>query len=243
MITCYIVDDEKKSASLIKKYVTRTPGLKLLDIETNALKAFHALTSQTIKPDVVFMDIIMPDIKGTELAKQVVADTRIIFTSGMPDYALEAFEIGAVDFLEKPINYERFLLAISRIFKKPEQYDTRTEESFFIKGVRKGVVQRIDIKNILFVQSSHNYSYIYLHDNSKNMVYMSLQEMEMALPDNVFVRVHKSYIINLNMVEKVVGSQIFLLGCDKVINCGLQYRDFFLEAIGKRLLYKKNRNL
>ncbi|ANI90122.1 hypothetical protein A9P82_13010 [Arachidicoccus ginsenosidimutans] len=238
MINCMIVEDEQHSIDLLERYIERTPGLSLLAYDKNPLNAFADISTKQLEPDVVFLDINMPGLTGLDLAKQIISFTKVVFTSAHSKYGVKAFDIGAFDFLEKPFTYERFLQTIRRLNEPIVKHhqESAINDFFFIKGNKKGIVERVDLDNILYIESSHNYAVLYLSDGSKQTIYMSLAEIEGALPKDKFLRIQRSYIVNLKKIQKIEGNMIYLQSLKEPINCGSLYKESLLEVIKKQLL-------
>lgn len=240
MITCYIVDDEAHAIQVLTRYIQQTPGLLLLGSAENPLLALDAITRGLHKPDIVFADVEMPQLSGVKLAELLAPHTRVVFTTAYSGFALEAFDRNAVDYLLKPILYERFLMTVTRI---RERRDTRTscdgtEEAYcYVKGDSKGRMVRVVFSHIRYIESMQNY--LLLHLQEKTIItYLTLQELGERLPASMFSRVHKSYIVPYAKVLAVEGNQVILEN-KAVIPLGPAYRESFLQNVNARLIKSK----
>ncbi|WP_276499381.1 LytR/AlgR family response regulator transcription factor [Pontibacter litorisediminis] len=238
MITCYIVDDEAHAIQILTRYVEQTPGLALVGSADNPLQALQAISTGQVSPQVVFVDVDMPQLSGIELAEFLSPFSRLVFTTAYEAYALQAFDKNAVDYLLKPITYERFLKTVQRIQHSPPPFPgQRAPESFFIKSEVKGRITRIDLKDVLYVEALENY--VRIHTLSgKHITYLTMKEMEAYLPKEHFLRVHKSYIVHTPYVRAVEGNQIILDNADK-LPLGALYRAGFLAEVHARLWKSK----
>ncbi|AKD04292.1 LytTR family DNA-binding domain-containing protein [Pontibacter korlensis] len=238
MITCYIVDDEAHAIQILARYVEQTPGLAVVGSADNPLQALQAISTGQISPQVVFVDVDMPQLSGVELAEFLSPYSRIVFTTAYEAYALQAFDKNAVDYLLKPFTYERFLKTVQRIQHTPTPASSqREQEYFFIKSEVKGRVTRIDLKDVLYVEALENY--IRIHTvQGKHVTYLTMKEMEAYLPKEHFLRVHKSYIVHTPYVRAVEGNQIIVDNKD-TIPLGAIYRAEFLAEVHSRLWKSK----
>lgn len=238
MITCYIVDDEAHAIQILTRYVEQTPGLVLAGSEDNPLLALQAISTGQVSPQLVFVDVDMPQLSGVELAELLSPFSRVVFTTAYEAYALQAFDKNAVDYLLKPITYERFLKTVQRIQQSPSPLPGQGEqEFFFIKSEVKGRITRIDLKDVLYVEALENYVRIHTVQG-KHITYLTMKEMEAYLPKADFLRVHKSYIVHTPYVRAVEGNQIMLDNKD-TIPLGAIYRAEFLAGVNARLWKSK----
>ncbi|WP_276360177.1 LytTR family DNA-binding domain-containing protein [Daejeonella sp. H1SJ63] len=209
MFTCYIVDDEPHAIETLASYIKKAPGLELLGSSTNPLEALE-LINTSVHPDITFLDIDMPQLSGLDLAGLISDRTAVIFTTAFPDYALGAFEKNAADYLLKPISFERFLNSVKKVSGHIKtQIPTPENDHIFIKTNIKGKVTRLNLTDLIYVESIKNYVIIYTADE-KLITYLTMKELEAALPSERFFRVHKSYIVNADRIKTVNGVNILL---------------------------------
>lgn len=242
MMTCYIVDDEPHAAQALARYVENTPELRLLGTETNPLEAWKKISNDEIAPDVTFLDIDMPKISGITMAELLNARTEIIFTTAHPQYAIQAFDHNALDYLLKPITYERFLKAID----KTKQHLSLTiagasaaesADHFYIKSDSKGKVVKINYDSLRYIEAKANYLSLVL-DHISYLTYLTMKELEEKLPSKQFIRIHKSFIVNLKKITTVEGNQIMLENGD-MLPIGGTYRSVLFSFINSRLIVSK----
>lgn len=242
MTTCFIVDDETHAIEVLARYVQNTPGLELAGSEENPLNALQLLSEGSVRADITFVDVDMPQLSGVDLAALINSYTTVVFTTAYPDYAFQAFEKNAVDYLLKPITYERFLKGISKVREhlagKSTSVTTKEENAyFFVKSEVKGKLVRVDMEDIQCIEALQNYVKIY-STASTLTTYLTLKEVEEHLPADRFSRVHKSFIVNNAKVRALEGNQI-ILDNKQVVALGTNYRAGFLKAIQSRVLKSK----
>ncbi len=200
MLKCVIIDDEELARTLLKMYVDKTGFLELVGSFESPINAMEILNSEVV--DVVLLDIQMPDLKGTDFAKMIPSSTKIIFTTAYSEYALDGFELNALDYLLKPITFERFLQAVNKIESKIKVGDNE-----FIT-IKSGYdLHKIKFTDILYIQSDSEYVVFYMK-GKKIMSYQTLKSLEESLPQSLFMRVHRSYIINKKAVTSLVGKDL-----------------------------------
>ena len=215
-IRCIVVDDEPLAVEMLAGYVRRTPSLDLLSTFTDPVLALSAIRSS--KPELVFMDIQMPDLNGLELSRLLPSETRIIFTTAFKEYAFESYEVGAIDYLLKPIKYQKFLEAVSKADKwfamlSSEDAASREKErkSAFIKV--DGELRNIDFDDILYVAGMKDYVTVHLQSDDRPLVtHITMKAIEDLLPSDRFMRVHRSYIVALDKISAIDSYGDVLIG-------------------------------
>lgn len=237
-LTCYIIDDEYHSIEVLEKYVNQTPGLDLIGSSTNPLIALEELC-KTSTPDIVLLDLDMPQLNGLDVADLIGSACNIIFTTSYREYAPEAFEKDAVDYLLKPINYARFLKAVTKVRLNVASTTDRIIACpfFFVKSNIKGKFNRITISDILYIENIGNYIIIHTNDE-KITTYLTLMEVLSKLPSEGFSRIHQSYVINHAAIQSLEYAQVRLTG-EVSIPIGGTYRTAFREKIQPDLLISK----
>ncbi|TPE42419.1 LytR/AlgR family response regulator transcription factor [Pontibacter mangrovi] len=234
MITAYIIDDEAHAIQVLARYVEQTPGLTLLGSQENPLLALQAISTGQVSPHLVFADVDMPQLSGIELAGLLPPLTKVVFTTAYEAYALQAFDKNAVDYLLKPITYERFLKSVQRLQPSaPAGPDLSAEDYFFIKSGIKGKFPRIDLQEVRYIEAAQNY--ISIHTlRGEHITYLTLKEMERYLPAQRFLRVHRSFIVHISFIQEVEGNQIILTN-QETLPLGANYRDGVLARVHARL--------
>ena len=204
-LTCYIIDDEPLAIEVIENHVSKIEGLDVVATFQNAVKAFQAL--RETKVDVLFLDIQMPRLTGIEFLKTLKNPPKVIFTTAYREYALEGFELDVVDYLLKPISFDRFLKAVDKVFDSvepaiptfefiPESPDT--PHFVFVPSEKKNI--KICLEEIEYIESKRDY--ILIKTTKKEVLtHQTITYMEERLPEDQFLRVHRSFIINLKKIE------------------------------------------
>ena len=233
LISCIIVDDEPLAVKLLESFVTKTPDLRLLGSFTDSVEAINAIKEQ--KPDLLFLDIQMPDLNGMELAHMIPANTRVIFTTAFKEYAFESYEVSALDFLLKPIRYNKFLSAVEKAKqwyeREPADEDSKTK-SLFIRV--DGELRNITIDSITYVSGMKDYVMFYLDGESKPLItHLTMKAVEAMLPTDKFLRVHRSYIIAVDKIKKIDRNDCIYIG-EEIIHVPEGYQAQFKEFIETR---------
>ncbi len=204
MIKCLIVDDEELARALIESYIKETDFLELIASVSSPLEAIEIIENQDV--DLVFLDIQMPEMSGTRLAKVIKSDTKVIFTTAYSEYAIEGFELNALDYLLKPITDERFLMAIDKAIAY-FKVNFEGEETIVVKSGYD--LHKLALKDIIFIQASSEYVEYQL-ENKKILSYQALKSLENKLSKNQFMRVHRSYIVNISHIKSLKGRTLLL---------------------------------
>ena len=204
-LTCYIIDDEPLAIEVIENHVSKIDGLEVVATFQNAVKAFQAL--RETKVDVLFLDIQMPRLTGIEFLKTLKNPPKVIFTTAYREYALEGFELDVVDYLLKPISFNRFLKAVDKVFDSLEPSKPALEfipESphnphfVFVPSEKKNI--KVCLDEIEYIESKRDY--ILIKTTKKEVfTHQTITYMEERLPENQFLRVHRSFIINIKRIE------------------------------------------
>jgi two-component system LytT family response regulator len=230
---CYIVDDLRASIRTIKQLIERTDGLVLVGSAINAETALKELLLGSIVADITFMDIDMPGMSGIELAALLKEKTNIIFTTAHRHYGPEAFELNAIDYLVKPVSYERFLKAIDHA-TSILAVNNRSEETpampfVFVPGDGRKNFIKLDHQDVIYIKAESNYVQIVLKNGIK-LSYMSMEQVLQTFPKNYFVRVHKSFIINLAEVHEIEAT-VLTMNNKHSVPIGRNYKDVLIKAI------------
>ncbi len=202
-IKCLVIDDEELARALLQTYIAKLDFLELIGSVESPVEALHFMRSETV--DLLFLDIQMPEIKGTDFAKMVPTTTQVIFTTAYSEYALEGFELNALDYLLKPITFERFLTAVNKMGPAPET--AKVDETLTVKSGYD--LHKLRYGDIRYVESDSEYV-IYHTIDKKIMSNQSLKSLEHLLPNWLFMRVHRSYIVNKTAVTGLKDRQLLL---------------------------------
>ena len=226
MLKCLIVDDEPLSLDILEKYIQDIPGLELAGRCRDAFEAMRMIKETEI--DLVFLDINMPKLSGINMVKSMNSLPEIVFTTAYPEYAVEGFELEVLDYLVKPVSFERFVKTIGKAQKKLEAHQEKIDAPSFIMVKSNKKLYKVLYKEIKYIQSMGDF--VKIHTNEK--VYISsdtLKNVEAQLPKALFVRIHKSYIISLGAFKYIEGNQVHI--GDEFLPIGLTYKDTLLKVL------------
>ena len=231
-LKCLIIEDELPAQRVLKNYISDVPYLELCGTFKSAMDALATVQSQDI--DLLFLDINLPKISGLNFLRSLKNPPKVIITTAYPDYAHEGFELDVVDYLLKPFSFERFIQALSKL--KAETGNRESESAgpgwdyqhryAFVKVDK--ALHRVDFNNIKYIESDKDYVNI-VRDGENLMLLQTLKHWQNMLPDQSFARVHKSYIVNIARIDKIVGNQIKIE--DAVIPIGRYYKQDFMGKI------------
>jgi DNA-binding LytR/AlgR family response regulator len=229
-LNCIIVDDEPLALDLVESYVIKTPFLELKGKCFNTFEAIQQLNTQKI--DLIFLDIQMPDMNGLDFSKTLSSETKIIFTTAFKDYAFDGFKVNAVDFLLKPFNYAEFLKASNKALERfaliADKKNNATSNFMFVKSEYKQV--KINFDEVYYFEGLKDYIKIWLSSQPKPVLtLMSLKTLEEELPEEKFMRVHRSFIIALEKIDAVERGQVLIH--DQRITIAEQYKTKFQKFI------------
>lgn len=239
MIQCLVVDDEALARKLLADYIGKIPDLELVATCENPIQAKKILSTETI--DLLFLDIQMPGITGVEFLRTLKDKPLTIFTTAYSEYALEGYSLDVIDYLLKPIPFERFFQAVSKAqdylsYRKPEarkQADEKPEKQQYIFVKADYKIIKIRYEDILYIEGMKEYVRIHTTDRIIT-TYQSLQKLTEMLPAGIFVRVHKSFIVNMDKIDSIDNTVIIIE--DEVIGIGRSYRDEFFRRIKNRMI-------
>lgn len=235
MITCAIIDDEPLALDLLENYVNKTPFLQLEGKYSSAVEAMGGLRANPVS--LLFLDIQMPDLSGLEFSKIVPQETRVIFTTAFSQYAIDSYKVNAIDYLLKPINYSEFLAAANKAHEainlQRAAADASQSNSLFVKSDYK--IIRIQYADILYIEGLKDYVKIYLASTAKPILSLtSMHAVESHLPREAFMRIHRSYIVNMEKVKFIERGQVGI--GDKYLPISDSYKEQVQEYVNKRML-------
>jgi DNA-binding LytR/AlgR family response regulator len=234
-IRCLIVDDEPLAQDILETYVNKVPDLELVAKCPNAVEARSVLRDEAI--DLLFLDIQMPEITGLDFMRSLNNPPAVIFTTAYANYAVEGFNLDAVDYLLKPISFDRFLKAVNKVDnrissegkqKSKESASNEPDDYVFVKTDKKMV--KIKYKEIQYIEGLKDYVMIYTEEG-RHVTLMTMKSLQEQLPDRMFKRVHKSYIISVDKINAVVGQMVEIEDAGKLIPVGNSYKEEFFKII------------
>lgn len=228
MIQCIAVDDEPKALDVISIHASKAPEVDLIATFTNPENALAFLKDNFV--DLIFLDINMPGISGLQFAERLQSKPYIIFTTAYSEYAIDSYNFEAVDYLLKPIEFDRFYKSINKVKKLIQlnsiQQDSLLSKFIFVKDGYKQI--KISIEDILYIQSEGNYLNI-VTNKEKVLARMTFQCLMEKLPVNLFFRVHLSYVVNFSHIQKIEDNHIFIQ--DTRIPMGIKYKEKLLNFL------------
>ncbi|MDE6116856.1 MAG: LytTR family DNA-binding domain-containing protein [Duncaniella sp.] len=238
-LRCCVVDDEPLASGLIASYISKPPFMELAGEFSSPKDAISTILEGEV--DVVFLDINMPQLNGIEFAKIIPSSVRVIFTTAYDNYAVEGFRVNALDYLLKPISYDEFLAAGNRALQWAELNSRKQEPGLTTSGQDHIIVKseyklvQIPIKDILYIEGLKDYVKIYTEGAEKSiMTLISMKALERSLPANKFMRVHRSYIVNLSKI-KIIERNRIVFGKTS-IPVSESYKQVFADYISSRTL-------
>jgi two-component system, LytTR family, response regulator len=239
MYTCIVVDDQLEAVDLITDHVLKTPKLSLSFSTTDAVAALAYLDKQ--KPDVIFLDIEMPELSGIEFLENIKSRwgndmPKVVFTTGYGDYALSGYEYGVCDYILKPVSFSRFKKCIDRMIDELDKRSgpvTPKPDFFFVEEDGRKV--KINFEDLIYIEAAGNYVVLIMHEFRKT-IYKSMNAMQELLPCDKFMRIHKSYIIALHKIKAIRGNEVTILanGIEKSLPVGITYKEKLELHLGIR---------
>jgi len=238
-IRCLVIDDERLARDYLKNYISKVPELELVGDFNSPLKATELIKSGNI--DLLFIDIQMPDITGVDFVKSLSKKPEVIFTTAYQEYALEGFNLSAVDYLLKPFSFERFYQAVIKVIDKLESkhivddndpsplhpQTSYTDNYLTIRADRK--FYKINFDDLVYIEGQK--AYVTFHTSIKKITALaSLKELEEALPKNQFIRIHKSYIVAIREINSLEGNMIEIN--DTQLPVGKSYKEAVMKLFG-----------
>lgn len=240
-IRCIIIDDEFPARILLKDFVEKVPGLELVGSYSSALEALQPLQSGGV--DLMFLDIQMPDITGVNFLKMLTTKPLVVFTTAYSEYAIESYQLDVLDYLLKPFSFDRFMQTIGKAMQRmqvtkqqmvqPAVAETSqtaetakpepTKDVILVKADHK--IHRIRYDQILYVEGLREYVTIFCNDGEKVITLESLRNLESTLPTDMFIRIHKSYIVRIDKIKALYGNQIKVEGVKDYLPIGKSYKD------------------
>ena len=244
-LTCIIVDDEPLAVRLLESFVNKTPDLQLVGSFTDSVEAINVI--KELKPDLLFLDIQMPDMSGMELAHVVPAETKIIFTTAFKEYAYESYEVSALDFLLKPIRYNKFISAVEKArqwfghklnnqnnlnIQNTQKEPHGKQETVFLRV--EGEFRQVALSKIIYVCGMKDYVMFYLSDEKRPLItHLTMKSVEDMLPSTLFMRISRSYIVALDKIKSVDRNECVYIG-DEIIKVTDAYHEKFISYLNSR---------
>jgi len=231
---CLIVDDEPMARDVLRRYIEKIPSLKMIGECSNAIDALVFLQNNNV--DLIFLDIRMPELLGTDFVKSLHNPPKIIFTTAHKEYALEGYELDVIDYLLKPVRFERFLKAVNKAFPKKDEVgqgngiinERKSGTDFIYLRVDRKLV-KIILSDILYIESARDYVKVFTKDKCL-ITRQTISSIEAMLSGNEFVRIHRSYIIAVNKIKSLSSDLVEIANTELPI--GKMYKNSFLKLQG-----------
>ncbi len=234
-VNCIIIDDEPMAREILATYIDKIPNLNLIKSCSSAMDGLSTINDHTI--DLIFLDINMPEISGLTFAKSIQKNIKVIFTTAYREYAVDGFDLQAIDYLLKPIAFDRFLRAVNKLFEtsNPTQEtssgvavsSTQSNDFIFLRSDRKMI--KVDFDDILYVESLSDY--VKIHTKSKTIVTReTISNLENKLPNRNFIRVHRSFIVSIKQIISFTNEYIEIN--KKSIPISRSYKEDVLQKLG-----------
>lgn len=241
MARVIIVDDEPLALDVMETYIEKLPSLELVARCENAIQAFDILSKEEV--DIMFLDIQMPQLTGIDFLKSLSNPPLVIFTTAYPNYAIEGYELNVIDYLLKPISFERFMKAVNKAMAQLElqndnavattsEVESEDKADFiFVKADKKLI--KINYADILYIEGLKDYVIIKM-PTSRVITLQTMKSLEAKLPSTIFKRIHRSYIVNLDKISAVIGNMVEIE--KKHLPIGKNYREELLNIVNKNRL-------
>lgn len=242
MIRCIAIDDEPLALEQLRTYMSRMPFLELVTTCQDAFEAMETLSQTTV--DAIFVDINMPDLNGLDFVRSLVTRPLVVFTTAYSEYAVEGYKVDAVDYLLKPFGLEEFQRAANKVYRQwklvsspgKEPPASAPDDVLFLKSDYK--IVRVNMKDILYVEGMSEYLRIHLSGEPKPLItLLSMKKLEERLPSEHFMRVHRSYIVNLRKIEEVARLRI-VIDRSTYIPIGENYKEQFYKYVNNKFVSK-----
>ena len=225
-LNCLIVEDEPLAATILEDYVRQIPYLRLTGRCADALQALEALREAPV--EVLFLDIHLPGMKGLDFLRSIQYPPQVILTTAYHEYALESYDLNAVDYLLKPIDFERFVKAVQKLNRPAASAAATRSRPFQFFNVNKKMV-RVWLDEVQYVESLKEYVRLYLHGGKSIVTKMQLGEMEKSLEGFGFLRIHRSFIVALRHIEAFSATEVTAGGTE--IPVGRQFKEEVMKAL------------
>lgn len=233
-LNCVIIDDEPLAAELLASYATKTPFLNLSGTYNSAISAIKDLREHPA--DLIFLDIQMPELSGTEFARILPKETKIIFTTAFSQYAVDGYKVNAIDYLMKPVSYEEFVRAATKAlewFTAVRHNETCLQDRFMLVKSDYKLI-RVPLDDIIYIEGLKDYVRIYLANGEKIVSLMNMKKLEDFLPQPEFMRTHRSYIVHMNKIKLI--ERLRIIFGDTYIPISDSYKDEVLAYLDRHTL-------
>jgi DNA-binding LytR/AlgR family response regulator len=234
MIRCIIVDDELHAIELLKMHIQQAGFLELAGATTSPAKALQMVFEQ--KPDVVFLDVQMPEMSGIEFMQLVNGKCKVILVTAYKDYAIQGYDHDIVDYLLKPVTFSRFLKSARKLLTARENGQSMDGDYILVNADARGKLLRINIEDIVYMEGQKQYVGFYTRQGKQFLSLISLKELEVRMPAGKFIRVHKSFLLATQYIVMIQHNMVYLEHSNKVIPIGSSYREAFMARVKDKII-------
>lgn len=238
MISCMIVDDEQHAIDLLQHHILKTPFLELIETTTSPVKALQVVHEK--KPDLIFLDVQMPEMSGIEFMQLLKGRSKVILTTAYSQYALEGFDHEVVDYLLKPISFARFIKGAQRALSLIKPGFQEETDYILVKTEQKGKLLKINIQDVVYIEGLKNYVSFYTRQGERIIALLNIKDLAERLPTDRFVRTHKSFILAIPYIGLIEGNTVGLQFTTNRIPIGETYREAFNTQMKGKILTNKN---
>ncbi|QHT68940.1 response regulator transcription factor [Rhodocytophaga rosea] len=238
MISCMIIDDEQHAIDLLKHHISQTPFLELLETSTSPVKALPVIHEK--KPDLIFLDVQMPEMSGIEFMQLLNGQCKVILTTAYSQYALEGFDHQVVDYLLKPISFSRFIKGAQRALSLIKPGVAEDNDYILVKTEQKGKLLKINIQDVVYIEGLKNYVSFYTRHGERIIALLNIKDLAERLPADRFVRTHKSFILAIPYIILIEGNMVGLQFTNSRIPIGDTYREAFITQMKGKIVTNKN---
>lgn len=241
-MNCIIVDDEASAINILKRYVADVPSLKLIATFQNSIEGLQFVNNNHV--DLIYLDINMPNLNGISFLELLQNKSKVILTTAYTEYAIEGYKFDVIDYLLKPISFEKFLKASLKALgtevraegNQSSQNSQPIEDYIMVQTENKGKYKKVNYNDINYAEAMLNYAAIVTLDNEKVILHISMKELIERLPSHLFIRIHKSYIVALKQIKYIEAAEVVLLNDAQRLPLGVTFKENLFKILDNRLL-------
>lgn len=241
-MTCIIIDDEASAINVLKRYVADIPNLTLLETFQNSVDGLQYVNNN--KVDLIYLDINMPNLNGISFLNLLNNRCKVILTTAYSEYALESYKYDVIDYLLKPISFENFLKASIKALGKSALEENQAiptkkqveDEYIMVQTENKGKYKKINFVDINYAEAMLNYAAIVTLDGERVVLHISMKELIEKLPEHLFVRIHKSYIVALKQIKYIEAGEVALLSSEQMLPLGVTFKEKLFKILESRTI-------
>jgi two-component system, LytTR family, response regulator len=241
-MNCIIVDDEASAINVLKRYVADVPSLKLVGTFQNSIEGLQFVNNNHV--DLIYLDINMPNLNGISFLELLQNKSKVILTTAYSEYAIEGYKFDVIDYLLKPISFEKFLKASLKALGTESKAEANSggqsnqpiEDYIMVQTENKGKYKKVNYSDINYAEAMLNYAAIVTIDNERVILHISMKELIERLPSHLFIRIHKSYIVALKQIKYIEAAEVILLNDAQRLPLGVTFKENLFKILDNRLL-------